>query len=135
MVRFFASDIWRNKVALKDLALAWHVGRIMDTHQSNLMLTINVAVSRIEPFEEDEILKRVRTEGWRKGRGGYIDLESNRIDAEYPDQEKLSKMQNDYSADRIGRFWYEFDRTRSGGAKTLRPVLPASVEEQLKRRW
>jgi len=135
LVRFFASDIWRNKVAVEDLRLAWHVGRIMDTHQSNLMLTINVSVNRIEPFEKDEILELVRTQGWRKGRGGYIDLESNRVVDEYPDQNKMMKMMNDYSADRIGRFWYEFDRTSSGGVKTLRPVLKASVGEQLKRRW
>ncbi len=135
MVRFFASDISRKKVALEDLRVAWHVGRIMDTHQSNLMLTINVAVNRIEPFDKEEILELVRTQGWRKGRGGYIDLENDRIVDEYTDQNKMMKMINDYSADRIGRFWYEFDRTRSGGVKTLRPVLPASVEDQLKRRW
>ena len=135
MVRFFASDISRKKVGLEDLRVAWHVGRIMDTHQSNLMLTINVSVNRIDPFDVDEILKRVRSEGWRKGRGGYIDLENDRIVDEYTDQNKMMKMANDYYADRIGRFWYEFDRTRSGGAVTLRPVLPASVEDQLKRRW
>jgi hypothetical protein len=135
LVRFFSSDVSRNKVALDELALAWHVGRIMDTHQSNLMLTINVAVNRIEPFEESEILELVRTQGWRKGRGGYFDLEEDRVADEHPDQAKLAKMQVDYASGRIGRFWYEFDRTRSGGGKTRRPVLPASVGQQLKRRW
>ena len=137
MVRFFASDISRKKVALKDLTVAWHVGRIMDTHQSNLMLTINVAVNRIESFEKQEIQKRVRTEGWRKGRGGYIDLNALPANPEHPDTPAWKKLLADYAKDpdRIGRFWYEFDRTRSGGAVTLRPVLPASVEDQLKRRW
>jgi hypothetical protein len=137
MVRFFASDIWRNKVALEGLAMAWHVGRIMDTHQSNLMLTINVSVNRIETFDVQEILELVRTQGWRKGRGGYIDLNAPPADPEHPDTPAWKKLLSDYQDDpeRVGPYWYEFDRTRSGGTVTLRSVRAASVGEQLKRRW
>ena len=119
LFRFFSSEVTRLKtkptdkggldLKLENTKLAWAVGRIIDTHQSHRMLTINVGVAHVQEIT-DAMLDLVMTDKRR---------------------EEISRE------DKILKYKEEIDRRRQGvvGVLILEVTVEQTVRDQLQRRW
>lgn len=111
LYRFFSGDVTHTRSELMqkldDTKIAWSVGRIIDSKQSQLMTTINVGVDRVEELTDE-----------------MIDLMVTKKRLEEIDATKRLYRET-------------IDRRQQGvrDVIVLEMTIDASVKEQLQRRW